>query len=301
MNQIKTFFRGMYKDPFKRYLSLGLIILGIFLLINSEEAPKACLGDRCEEVGKVPEYVTLPVLGQIRISDYSLPTLAIILGLVDGFNPCAMWVLVYLIGLVLTLKDRRKIWLLVGTFVLASAILYFLFMSAWLNAFLFVGYFRPVTILVGLVAVGGGAITLRDYIKTKGSLVCPVDDGSKKKTMNKIEQIIFAPLTLATIIGIIILAFVVNSIEFVCSSAIPAVFTQVLALHNLPTLQYYVYILLYDLFFMLDDLIIFGLAVFAVTSATSLGNKYAKYCKLLGGILLLIIGYILLFAPQLLR
>jgi len=106
-------------------------------------------------------------------------------------------------------------------------------------------------------------------------------------------------LTLTTIAGIVGLAFVVNSIEFLCSSALPAIFTHVLSLRNLTSFRYYAYILLYDLFFMLDDVVIFSLAVFAVTS--SVGDRYVKYSKPAGGAILLILGVLLLFAPNLLR
>jgi thiol-disulfide isomerase/thioredoxin len=242
----------------------------------------------------------LPFLGRTDLMSFSLPVLAVVLGLVDGFNPCAMWVLVYLIALIMNLGDRKKIWVIAGSFVLASGVLYFLFMAAWLNAFLLLGYIRLVTIAIGLVALGGGILSLKDYLATKGALVCKVGDGeSHKKTIGRMESIIAQPLSIGVIAAIVALAFVVNSVEFVCSSAIPAVFTQILALSGLSPLEHYAYIALYDLFFMLDDLIIFGLAAFAVSSG--IGEKYAKYCKALGGIILLVLGLLLLFAPQLLR
>jgi len=267
-----------------------------------EQALQQCLAGDCSEA-ESPESkdeITLPIVGKIKPSEYSLPGLAVVLGLIDGFNPCAMWVLVYLISLIMTLNDRRKIWLIVGSFVLTSGVLYFLFMAAWLNVFLLIGYFRPVTILIGLVALGAGILNIREFIKTKGAIVCKVgDEKSRKKTMSRMERVISSPLTWATVVGIIALAFVVNSIEFVCSAALPAVFTHVLSLSNLPTLQYYGYILLYDFFFMLDDLIIFGSAAFAMTS--SLGDRYAKYCKPVGGAILFVLGALMLFAPHLLR
>lgn len=259
------------------------------------------LGETKESVSfKIGDKVTLPVLGEIDVTKYSLPILAIFLGFVDGFNPCAMWVLVYMISLIINLKDKKKIWLIVGSFVAASGILYFLFMTAWLNVFLYVGYLKPLTIIIGLIALAIGIFNIREYIKTKGVLVCKVGDvESKHRTMSKMHRIIHSPLTFTTIFGIIGLAFVVNSIEFACSSVIPAVFTQVLAISNLSTITYYLYILLYVTFFMLDDLIIFSLAAFAIN--TSIGDKYAKYCKLIGGIILIILGLLLTFAPQLLR
>ncbi len=260
-----------------------------------EEALQQCLAGNCPPpTGEEPEHkIKLPFIGEIALADYSLPTLAVILGLVDGFNPCAMWVLVYLISIVATLRDRKRIWLVVGSFVLASGILYFLFMTAWLNAFLFIGYVKPVVVVIGLVALGGGILQVREVIKTKGAIVCEVtDEESRKKTMTRIQKIVSSPITLGTIMGIIGLAFAVNSIEFVCSAAVPAVFTQVLSLASLSTFQHYSYILLYVFFFMLDDAIIFGTAAFALTSR--LGDRYAKYSRPVGATILIILGILLL-------
>ncbi len=252
--------------------------------------------EKKEVSAKSNETVSIPFLGNIDPQNYSIPALAVILGIVDGFNPCAMWVLVYLISLILSVNDRKKIWLLVGTFVLASGILYFLFMAAWLNVFLLLGYIRILTIAIGLGALYFGVTGIKEYMA--GGAVCK-SDSSQGKTMGRIEKIVKSPVTIATLLGIIALAFIVNSIEFACSSALPAIFTYVLSISNLPAVQYYMYILLYDFFFMLDDLIIFSLAAFAINSA--IGAKYVKYCKLIGGIILVVLGFVLAFAPGLLR
>ena len=260
-----------------------------------EEALQQCLSGECPPpTGEEPRNtIVLPLIGEIVLADYSLPALAVILGVVDGFNPCAMWVLVYLISLVATLRDRKRIWLIVGSFVLASGILYFLFMTAWLNLFLFVGYIKAVTIVIGLIALGGGILQVREVIETKGAVVCEVtDEESRKKTMTKVQEIVSSPLTWGILVGIIVLAFTVNMVEFVCSAAIPAVFTRVLSLAGLTTLQYYGYILLYVLFFMLDDIVIFGTAAFAFTS--SLGNRYTKYSRPVGATIMIFLGLLLL-------
>jgi hypothetical protein len=267
-----------------------------------EEALQQCLtGDCPSPTGEEPrDTIVLPLIGEIVLADYSLPALAVVLGIVDGFNPCALWVLLYLISLVMTLRDRKRIWLIVGSFVLASGVLYFLFMTAWLNVFLFIGYVRPVTVIIGLVALGGGILQIRELIRTKGEIVCEVtSEESREKTMAKMQKIVSSPITLGTIVGIVALAFAVNAIEFVCSAAIPAVFTQVLSLAGLTTFQYYGYILLYVFFFMLNNLVIFGAAAFALTS--NLGVRYAKYARPIGAGILIILGALLLFAPDLLR
>jgi hypothetical protein len=260
-----------------------------------EEALQQCLAGDCPPpTGEEPrDTIMLPLIGEIVLADYSLPALAIILGLVDGFNPCAMWVLVYLISIVAILRDKKRIWLIVGSFVLASGILYFLFMTVWLNLFLFIGYVKAVTIVIGLVALGGGILQIKGFVETKGAVVCEVtDEESRKKTMTKVQEIVSSPLTWGILVGIVALAFTVNAVEFVCSAAIPAVFTQVLSLANLSTFQYYGYILLYVLFFMLDDLVIFGTAAFALTSRV--GDRYARYSRPVGATILIILGLLLL-------
>ena len=260
-----------------------------------EEALQQCLAGDCPPPTgeETRDTIVLPLIGEIVLADYSLPALAVVLGVVDGFNPCAMWVLVYLISIVATLRDRKRIWLIVGSFVLASGILYFLFMTVWLNLFLFIGYVKPVTVVIGLVALGGGALQIREVIATKGAIVCTVtDEESRKKTMTKVQKIVSSPLTWGILAGIIALAFTVNMVEFVCSAAVPAVFTRVLSLAGLTSFQYYGYILLYVLFFMLDDLVIFGTAAFALTS--SLGDRYSKYTRPVGAAILIVLGLLLL-------
>ncbi|MDD5086972.1 MAG: hypothetical protein PHV16_04430 [Candidatus Nanoarchaeia archaeon] len=275
--------------------------------INSaiDECVDLCTGEeyQTEEVHGMEisfDDFEVPFIGRVDLTKWSFATLAVILGLVDGFNPCALWVLVFLITLLLGERDKKKIWIVVGSFVLASAVSYFLFMTAWLNLFLLMGYIRIVTIFIGVFAVGVGVLHVKEWITTKGELSCKVgDEKSHKKTMNRIQDIISKPVTIGVIISIIGLAFVVNAIEFVCSAAIPAVFTQMLALSNISTFYHYLYILIYVFFYMLDHIIIFSMAAFALSSG--LTQKYAKYCKLIGGAIMFIIGIILLFAPHLLR
>ncbi|MFH0737599.1 MAG: DsbA family protein [Candidatus Micrarchaeota archaeon] len=270
------------------------------------EALFACLSGECENATAVSpadstsltDSVDLPFFGRTDLSDLSLPLLTAVLGLLDGFNPCAMWVLVYLISLLMNVNDKKRMALVVGVFLLASGILYFLLMSAWLNAFLLLGYVRIVTVTVGLVALGAGVLSLKEFLDTRGAMVCKAtDEAGRKKLLGDMRHLVSSPLTWATFFGIVALAFAVNSLEFVCSAAIPAVFTQVLALSDLSPLEHYGYIALYDLFFMLDDLLIFGSALLIMGNV---GDKYARYCKIIGGIIMLILGLMLLFAPRML-
>ena len=173
-------------------------------------------------------------------------------------------------------------------------------MTTLLRVFLFIGYLRILQLLIGCIAFYIGVVDISVYIKNKGQITCKIDDAkSKQKTMTKVQKLVNAKISLMTILGVIGLAFAVNSIEFVCSSALPAIFTSILAQANLSMVQYHLYILLYVIFFMLDDLIIFSVAAFAINRY--FGDHYLSPSKLIGGIILFVLGVIMIFFPQYIR
>lgn len=247
----------------------------------------------------IPENISLPIIGKVRIKDLSLPALTLVIALLDGFNPCAMWVLLFLISLLLGMKDRFRMWVLGGVFILASGVVYFLFLTAWLNLFLFLGFVYWIRVLVGLFALGAGGYYLREYWVNR--------DGACKVTKNKGRQRVFEKLReitqrkefLVALFGIVVLAFAVNLVELVCSAGLPALFTQVLSLTQMPRWQYYLYLLFYIVVFMLDDLVVFVVAMVTLKSI-GVDGKYARYSHLIGGILMFLIGLAMLFKPELL-
>lgn len=254
--------------------------------------------DSAEEVDSSDkELINLPVLGEIDVKTYSLPVLSIIIGLLDGFNPCAMWTLLFLISMLLGMKDKKRMWILGTAFIVASAMVYFVFMAAWLNLFLFIGLIATVRIVIGLVAVGGGAYNLRDYYVNRDA-TCKVTSSKKRqKVFEKIKTVIHEKSFLMALVGIVLLAFAVNLVELICSAGLPAVYTQILSLSDLPKWQYYFYIFLYILFFMLDDLFIFIVAMVTL-QLTGITTKYSRLSKLIGGAILFVIGIILIFKPE---
>lgn len=246
---------------------------------------------------KIPESISMPIFGEVRTANLSLPVLSVVIGILDGFNPCAMWVLIFLISFLIGMRDRRRMWILGLVFIVASAVVYFLFMSAWLNLLIFLGFIIWVRIIVGLVALGGGVYNLREYVVNKNA-TCKVTSGKKRqKTFDKLKQYATEKNFWIAVGGIILLAFAVNLVEAICSAGLPVVFTQILTLSDLPTWKYYAYILIYIFFFMLDDLVIFFIAMFTL-QITGLSSKYTRFSHLIGGILMLIIGVLLITKPE---
>lgn len=210
-----------------------------------------------------------------------------------------MWVLIFLIGLLVGMKDRFKMWALGGAFILASGFVYFMFLAAWLHLFLFIGLIKWVRIGIGIFALSAGSYYLYDY-KTNKAGACKVTGGQKKKKVfEQLKNITQNNNFLFALTGIIILAFAVNLVELVCSAGLPAVYTEVLSLTSMPRWQYYLYLLFYIFIFMLDDLIVYIVAM-KTLHTIGVGGKYARFSHLIGGIVMLLIGLAMLLRPELL-
>lgn len=243
------------------------------------------------------KIINLLFLGKVDIYKFSLPVLTIIMGFLDGFNPCAMWALLFLISLLLGMKDRKRMWILGIAFIVSSAVVYFLFMSAWLNLILFLGFIIWVRIIIGILALFGGSYNLKKFIFNKNS-GCEVSNNEKRQEIfQKLKSLVGKNKFWVALVGMIGLAFMVNLVELICSAGLPAIYTQILALNNLPSWQYYLYILFYIFFFMLDDLFIFFAAMITL-EMTGISTKYSRYSQLIGGTIMIIIGILLIFKPQ---
>ena len=260
-----------------------------------ENCLKQCINGGSQTVS---QKIKIPFFGTVDISKLSLPILTLVLGLLDGFNPCAMWILIILISMLLPLRSRKRIALVGGIFIFAEGLLYFLFMTAWLNIFLFTKDISLIRILIGVFGIGFGVWRIRDFILWKPG-VCKVVNNSRsqEKFINKAQRIINSTSIPAIIIGVTLLAFGVNLIEFFCSAGFPVMFTRILALQNITGLQYYLYLFFYNILYMLDDILVFAFAFFAL-GRFGFSEKYNKYSTLVAGLMLLILGILLIFRPE---
>lgn len=247
-----------------------------------------------------PLLVTIPFVGKtIDVTEYSLPVLSGVLGFIDGFNPCAMWVLVTFLIVLVQMGSREKMWIIAGLFILAETAMYYLILNVWFTAWDFVGLDRIVTPIVGAVAVGGGLFFLYEWYKSDGTCQV-VDIEGRAKISGRIKKLASEPFTWMTAVGVVALAFSVNIIEFACSIGIPQAFTKIIELNNLTFWQTQVYMADYIFFYMVDDFLVFGLALWGFDKL-HLTQKYSKWSNFVGGVLMLLLGYLLIFHPEILR
>lgn len=247
-----------------------------------------------------PVFVKIPFTGKtVDVMQYSLPVLASVLGLVDGFNPCAMWVLVTFLIVLIQMGSRRRMWTVAGLFIIAETVMYYLILNVWFTAWDFVGLDRFVTPIVGAVSVGGGLFFLYEWYHSDGTCEIVNPEG-RAKISSRIKRLASEPFTWLTAIGVIALAFSVNVIEFACSIGIPQAFTKIIEMNDLSFWQTQGYMADYILFYMVDDFLVFGLALWGFEKL-HLTQTYARWSNLIGGILMLILGYLLIFHPAVLR
>ena len=233
----------------------------------------------------------------IDLKDMSLPVIAVIIGLVDGFNPCAMWVLIFLITMLFDYPSRKKMWILGCTFIFTSAFIYFLFMMSFLKVAEFISGIKILQILIALFALAFGIINVYRYFKTKDVGCDVVDKNKRRKIMTRIKKIVSNKSFVLALVGIVFLAISVNLIELLCSLGLPVMFTQILAYNNVTGIKNILYIILYIIFFLIDDLIVFFVAM-KTLKITAISNKYSKYSHLIGGLIMFIIGILMLVKPE---
>jgi len=228
--------------------------------------------------------------GEFNIKKASLPFAVFIIALVDGFNPCAMWILIFLITMLVDMKNKVKMFILGGTFIFTSGFVYFAILSGW--GYLFESL-RPYTILinsiVAVIAIVFGYSALEKYLKKEPETCEVIDTKKRKRIFDKIKDLIQKKSFVISLIGIIILATSVNIVELFCSIGLPVVYSNLLTANEVAESTKFLYHGFYSLVFMLDDLVVFTMAMVTL-SITGITQKLNKPTKLVGGIVMTLIG-----------
>ena len=261
---------------------------------NIENAIKDYIG---EDINK--NHMNLPIFGDVNVKSISLPLVAVILGFIDGFNPCAMWILLFLINLFINFNNKKKAWILGFTFLLVSALVYFISMlgiNIVISKIIKINWLKMSIAIFILVA---GLLNLKKYLKTrKDSAGCTVVNDQKRKTLiTRMKKILNSKSFIISILGMIVLATSVNLIELTCSLGFPTTFTGILSINNVTGLIRIIYLLIYILFYMIDDLLVFTISMFTL-EATGITNKYNKLCTLVSSIIMILMGTLLLIKPE---
>ncbi len=242
------------------------------------------------------DVIEAPLLGHLRASDLGLPLFTVVVGLLDGFNPCAMWVLLFLLSLLVHLRSRGRMLLVGGTFVAMSGLVYFAFLAAWFNLFVWVGLARVVQVGLGVAAAGMGAVHLKDALAPGGGPSLHIPESVKPGIYAQVRRVLQAENLGAALAAVSVLAFLVNAVELLCTAGLPALYTRVLTLHALPPWRYYGYLALYDAAYVFDDVTVLAVAVVTL-GRHRIQERQGRWLDAVSGALLIVLGVLLAVRP----
>jgi glutaredoxin len=235
--------------------------------------------------------------GSLTVTELGLPLFTLAIGLLDGFNPCAMWVLLFLLSLLVHLHDRRRMALIAGTFVLVSGAVYYTFMSAWLNVFLAVGLSDAVRMGLAVLALLIAAVNIKDFATGPQGLSLSIPVSAKPGLYARMRLVVQARSLPLAMLGAATLAVVVNFIELLCTAGLPAMYTAILTQQALSPAAHYGYLGLYILGYITDDSLMVGATVLALSSR-KLSESAGRWLKLVSGLVMLALGAVMLLRPD---
>jgi len=290
-----TFVEGRFFSGFNDEIGEEIETCILGKIENNSHQDCQCQECSSEESTKI----SLPFLGKIDMSNYSLPVLSVVLGALDGFNVCSLGVLVLILGLVLALKSRKRVLIFGGIFILTTAIVYGFLIVLWYQVFSFFSqYLKIMEILIGLLALGGGVYFFKEFLKfRKYGLTCDTGGGKKliSKFSSKFQQSVGESKNIFLIVGLVLIfAAIITIVEFPCSAAVPVVFAGVLANAQLSTFSYLFYIVLFLIFYMLDEIIVF-LVAFLTMKIWLASSKVITWITLIEALILFALGLYYLF------
>ena len=279
---------------------------GVFLTDKLQQCYQAALGGKKNEDVKISTTdtqtapINIPLLPDIDINSLSLPLLTVVLAGLDSFNPCAFFVLLALMSLLVHARSRARMFAIGGIFVFFSGFIYFLFMVAWLNLFLVIGQLAWVTLAAGIIAVVLAVINIKDFFMFGRGVSLSIRESAKPGLFQRMRGLLQADNWPTMVVGAVTLAIAANSYELLCTAGFPMAFTRILTLHELSPTTHYFYLLLYNIIYIVPLFII--VVLFSLTlGARKLSEKEGRVLKLLSGVMMAELGIVLIFVPELIN
>jgi hypothetical protein len=257
----------------------------------------ACRATGAVSAGEPRQPLSLPVLGEVDPHAWSLPVFTMVIAALDSFNPCAFFVLLFLLSLLVHAGSRSRMLTIGGVFILISGVVYFLAMAAWLNLFTLVGHLPLVTLVAGLLAVTISLVNIKDFFWFKRGVSLSISDQHQGRLIQRMRGLLGSGSLTAMLAATVSLAVVANLYELLCTAGFPMVYTRLLTLHDMRGAGYYLYLLLYNVVYVVPLLLI--MIAFVVTlGQRKLQEREGKALKLMSGLMMLALGLILIFAPE---
>lgn len=248
--------------------------------------------------GPADETIDLPFIGEVDSGDVPLVVSTALIALVDGINPCSLWVLSILMALVLRSGSRRRVLIIGGTFLLVTTALYGLYIAGMYGLLAYVVNEAWVRVVMAAVALGFGLVSLKEYFQFGTGVSLGIAESKKPQLYRRMRAVSVdgrsLPIALA---GTVALAVGVSILETPCTAGYPLLWANLLAEQQVGLAGAIPLFALYMAIFLADELVVFGAAVLLMR-ATKLEERAGKLLRLVGGVVMIVLAATLIFAPE---
>jgi cytochrome c biogenesis protein CcdA/glutaredoxin len=242
--------------------------------------------------------LSLPFFGDVDAASMSLPALTGLIAFVDGFNPCSLWVLTFLLGIVIYSGSRRKIVLIGVTFLLVTAAAYGLFIVGMFGTLRYLAYLSWITLVVAGMALIFALVNIKDYFWFQQGVSFTISDKHKPKFFQRTRNLLHPGRSVpALLVGTVVLALGITLVELPCTAGFPMVWTGIIATQGVPLAYFAALLGLYLLVYLSIELVIFGSVVVSM-KRSRFEEKHGRILKLIGGMIMLALAVTLVVAPD---
>lgn len=270
--------------------------------VPSEAHPAAdsCLADDgvvCRAIDAPParESFEIELFGHpLALEALGLPLFSLAMGLLSGFSPCAIWVLLLMVSILAPLRDRTRMLVVAGSFLVAEGLSYWLMTTAWLGLFLAVGLSRASQLAVAAIAGVAGLIHVKDFLALGRGPSLSTPARAKPGIYERLRRLLQAPTLPAAAVGAAGLALLIQGVDLLCTSGLLALFTRVLTLHAPDRASTWLPVALYTSGYLGVHAVVLGLGI-ALLSRRRLQARQGRWLKLVSGAAMVgLSGYLLL-------
>jgi cytochrome c biogenesis protein CcdA len=245
-----------------------------------------------------PAGPTLPGIGALDAEAGAIVVLTMLIAFIDGFNPCSLWVLTLLIGLVINARSRRRLVLVGVTFLATTATIYGAFVAGVFSVLALVLYLPWVQWLVAAVALVFGLVNVKDYFWYRRGLSFTIPEGQKPGIYRGLRglarrELRGAALTATTIV----LAAGIAVVELPCTAGFPVLWSGIVADRGLGGAEFALLLALYIAVYLSIELVVFFSALLTL-SMGRLEERHGRTLKLFGGAVMIALALALVFRPD---
>jgi len=250
--------------------------------------------------GSKTDSIDLPFVGEVEPENHSIVLLTGMVAFIDGFNPCSLWVLTFLLGLVVHSGSRKKTAAVGLTFLTVTTIGYGAFIYGLINVFSYVSHLNWIKGLVALVAFIFGIVNVKDFFWFNRGISFTIPGRIKPKIAEKLTKTVRKDSLMFTLLGTAIIAAGIVLVELPCTAGFPLIYSNILADRGIAGGVAVVLLGLYMLVYLLDELAVF-LGITYTMEKTRFKEKHGRYLKLLGGNIMIALGVTLLWKQELME